>query len=156
MSEETMTFHEKLNDLMNALEVSNPELASCAGFDRTNISHFRSGKRIPSKNGPAAKKLVAGLLQYAKNEEKLQKLQAVIGDTRNLDDERALFDALLHWLFEGVTDRTEENKGKKHVDARTFGVRLEQAMKLAELSNNRLGQLLNVDASLRRDVPRRF
>ena len=155
MSEETMTFCEKLNLLMKGLQASNQEIASCAGFDRTNISHFRSGKRIPDKNGSAARKLAAGFLQYAENEGKLPELKAIIGadpkfcvGSQAAEEETALSDALLNWLFEGVPDRTAERKEKKKGDTRAFGERLDQAMKLAKISNNRLAKLINVDTSL--------
>ena len=144
MSEETMTFCEKLNLLMKGLQASNQEIASCAGFDRTNISHFRSGKRIPDKNGSAARKLAAGFLQYAENEGKLPELKAIIGadpkfcvGSQAAEEETALSEAPV----------AEKVAGSWY--SLGFGYEaMPQAMKLAKISNNRLAKLINVDTSL--------
>ena len=154
MSVEARTFQEKLNLILEELDASNSQIASQAGFDRTNLSHFRSGKRIPEKNGTAAKKLVNGLLQYAQKEGKLPQLKVLIGfksisgdgcKPGNAQDE--LSEAFLNWLFEGVDDDSSIEKEKNREDAIAFGERFDRVMKLVEISNNRLAQLLNVDAS---------
>lgn len=157
MTVEARTFQEKLNLILEELDASNSQIASQAGFDRTNLSHFRSGKRIPEKNGTAAKKLVNGLLQYAQKEGKLPQLKALIGMKPNIflggggkpkSTPKELSEALLNWLFEGDSDCTVKEKEKNREDTKAFGERFDWVMKLVELSNNRLAQLLNVDASL--------
>ncbi len=84
MTVEAGTFQEKLNLILEELDASNSQIASQAGFDRTNLSHFRSGKRIPAKNGTAAKNLVDGLLRFAQKEGKLPQLKALIGMKPNI------------------------------------------------------------------------
>lgn len=147
MSEEKKSFQEKLNLMITELDLKSQDIAFYAGFDRTNISHFRSGKRLPAGKGPAVEKLVNGLLLCAENNGKLSKLRQLIGADKKSNGKR-LYDELVSWLFDGMPDQAAGNRGRKQGDARLFGERLDSSMKLAEISNSRFGQLLNVDASL--------
>ncbi|MBR2995609.1 MAG: helix-turn-helix transcriptional regulator, partial [Lachnospiraceae bacterium] len=57
-------FTARINELFQHLGAKNGQVAKLAGFDRTNISHFRSGKRVPKREGAAFRSLVFGILLY--------------------------------------------------------------------------------------------
>ena len=56
---------EKLNALFEAIGACNTEVAEYCGFDRTNISRLRSGKRELRRESSTAGKLAEGICGYA-------------------------------------------------------------------------------------------
>ena len=69
-----MDFPEKINLIMDELGADNVSIARYGGFDRTSLSRFRNGKRIPGASSRTAGMLVEGIYLYADNENSLEKL----------------------------------------------------------------------------------
>ena len=141
-------FSERLNLLMTQLNASGAQIAKHAGFDRTNVSRLRSGARTPSSDGPTAEKLIGGIYLFADSKNCMDLLCRIIDISPDTSAEE-IRSALSDWLFGGEEKQPlRSGRPKKAAACRTFGERLDAAMSLAELSNIRLSQLINVDASL--------
>ena len=147
-------FSQKLDLLMNRLGVKNAEVAACAGFDRTNVSRFRNGTRLPEPSSRSARRLVNGLYQYAEDNDKIDILctEAGIQDGLMSDDIKL---ELLKWLYEGEQSLKGARRFKGFALSRgqnqpqsPFSERLTGAMRIADISNISLSRLLNIDASL--------
>ena len=149
-------FTSRINDLFQHLGARNGQVAKLAGFDRTNISRLRSSERTPVKTSPTIRKLVTGLYLYADNRNELGKLCGYIGaNPEGSADE--ITDKLREWLYEG-----EVEKGRKTISSqshpqkvrktksvyRFFGQRLDEVMKLTDLSNARLSHAIHMDTSM--------
>ena len=141
-------FSDRLNLLMIQLNASGAQIAKYAGFDRTNVSRLRSGARIPVSGGPTAEKLISGIYLFADSNNSLPVLCEITGQPLSASAEEKMA-GLSDWLFGGEEKQSPRpERPKKAAACRTFGERLDAAMSLAELSNIRLSQLINVDASL--------
>ena len=57
-------FAERFNYILRELKLQVGRLAGYAGLDRTNISRFKSGSRIPRPEGNTTSKLVHGIVLY--------------------------------------------------------------------------------------------
>ena len=91
---------QRLDTLIRELGTNNSEIAACAGFDRTNISRFRSGSRLPKASSSSARRLAEGLYRYASEHDGLNTLYKLTGiEAGDSDDEIRL--ALITWLYEG-------------------------------------------------------
>ncbi|EFV01260.1 hypothetical protein HMP0721_1641 [Pseudoramibacter alactolyticus ATCC 23263] len=138
-------FSERLNQLMAALGTNNSELARYAGFDRTNISRMRSGTRVPKATSASLSKLVQGIGQLARDQGKRALLVSVTDQDEAADFEQGLAD----WLLEG--EEISRNQVPSTGTAGPFyhfGEKLDAIMGLVEMTNVKLSQKLNVDASL--------
>lgn len=141
-------FKDRLNLLMDALKANNQDVAGLAKIDRTNISRFRSGKRIPKFGNDMSYKLIRGMYRYAEKEGSLNILCDIAGCSTAVGEDKAV-EEINRWMFEGMTDEAGLSvPSKRDVAARSFGERLNTSMSLAGLSNVRLSQLINTDASL--------
>ena len=147
-------FLKHLNELFQILDANNGEIARFAGFDRTNISHMRSGSRTPLSSGKAVQKLVNGIWLYAKENQKIPLLCSAVGCSPELSEDE-IRQALLSWLFESelsAGDRNNKggsakNRKPRKPTFRSFGERLNLSMELADLSNVQLSRLIHTDPS---------
>ncbi|MCR5405135.1 MAG: helix-turn-helix domain-containing protein [Butyrivibrio sp.] len=145
----------RLNELFETLNATSAEIANKAGFDRTNISRIKSGKRVPHPDSVTADKLINGIFLFADTKNKHEKLCKVIGADQASSTEE-IKEAMKNWLYEGYDPslpagsngtsgrRRSSDKSSSH----QFSERLGSAMLLAELSNVRLSKLIHADASL--------
>ena len=141
-------FKDRLNLIMDAMKANNQDVASLAGIDRTNISRFRSGKRIPRFGTEMSDKLALGLSRYARREKLISVLADIVGCSIDESEDKT-GEEISRWLFEGMTDEAGlPMSSKRDNAARSFGERLNIAITLSGLSNVRLSQLINTDASL--------
>lgn len=140
-------FTERLNTLMEALEISSPSLAKHMGCDRSNIDRFRKGVRVPQRDGKSALRIVEALYTYADDAGKTDLLLLTVPCADASSGEQ-IREALMRWLFEGETDKkVAEKPAEKQQKNSVFGQRLNAVMELTGLSNARLGKLLHVDSS---------
>lgn len=157
---------EKLNALFEAIEAGNTEVAEYCGFDRTNISRLRSGKRELRRDSSTAGKLAGGICRYAAEHGKQSALCTLTGASPcTSTSEVEMREAVLKWLFGETEKRKEESpaapSGTIAYDElqigrekegqpryRSFGERLDKVMVLAEMSNVRLSRMIHTDASL--------
>lgn len=148
-------FRERLSELLTAIGADNGSIARYAGFDRTNISHMRGGRRVPGASGRTAEKLVNGIYLFSDNRNELGRLCKVVGASPSGSAEE-IKQAVSDWLFEdsgeearqeGASRKTPRSKPAKPV-FRSFGERLDAIMTMTELSNIRLSRLVHIDASL--------
>jgi hypothetical protein len=145
----------KLNELLEKIDATGAEIAKKVGFDRTNISRIKSGKRIPHPDSVTAEKLINGIYLFADNKNNLGKLCAVVGADPKASA-KEIKAALKSWLYEGydseLSASSNGTSGKKRsldkAASHQFAERLNSSMLLAELSNVRLSKLIHADASL--------
>lgn len=145
-------FSDKLNELLSILGGTSTEIARRAGFDRTNISHLRNGKRTPSPDSPTIQKLALGIIQYADTHRQRDLLSRTVGADPKASPEE-LREQMKRWLYEGNGGCPQQNPPVPGSTCarrrwRTYGERLDRSMILADLSNIRLSQLVYADPSL--------
>ncbi len=146
---------EKLCILLNEIDATGAEIAKSVGFDRTNISRIKSGKRVPHPDSVTADKLINGIYLFADNKNNLGKLCSVVGADHG-SSAKEITEAVKSWLYEGydpeLSATSNGTSGKKRTQGNSaspyFGERLNSSMLLAELSNVRLSKLIHADASL--------
>ncbi|MCR5106567.1 MAG: hypothetical protein K6B28_00230, partial [Lachnospiraceae bacterium] len=146
---------ENLNLLLNTIGASNVTIADYAGFDRTNISRIRSGKRTPAQSSSTTGKLVEGIYLFLDDRNELSKLCSITGTVPGSSAE-AIKSELTEWLYRDTTETSftkdtvttndkKNNRTKKYL---TFSERLDAVMTLTDLTNIRLSQLIHIDTSL--------
>ena len=148
-------FTDRLNTLLSVIGANNVEIASAAGFDRTNISHMRSGRRTPASDSRMIAQFAEGTLTFCRNRNRTEALIRLTGLPENPDSE-AIRKHLIKWLYQDERKSADSRKTavcSKSTPASSthfqqFGSRLDAAMNLADLTNSNLSRLLHVDASL--------
>ena len=143
-------FAERLQKVLSCIDATDVDIANYAGFDRTNISHLRSGRRTAKPSGTTTEKLIEGICLFAKDKGVSDQLCLLIGAEPGCDLE-SLKSALSSWLFEGielVSKPAVIKEKKRRPKFHSFGEKLETAMNLAGVSNVRLSKLVHTDASL--------
>ena len=141
-------FAERLKEILFAICATPSELARAMEIDPSNLSRMLTGKRVPQVGGKAAWRLATGLFSWADEHGKAPELCALIA-CEGADSAEVIEQQILQWLYEGIDVTTPKNPAPPQdpVPYRAFGERLSAAMDLAELSNIRLGRLINVDGS---------
>lgn len=155
-----MTFADKLNELISIIEASTGEIAKFSGFDRSNVSRLRSGKRIPAADGSTTQKLVRGIYLAADSRNTLSLICSRIGIRPDAPAD-AVRERMREWLFEDTVNAVPAGstasdapaqhsmrQRKAKPDPLSFAKRLDASMTLAGFSNIRLSRLLHIDASL--------
>ena len=146
-------FKENLSDILTKIDANSTELSVYAGFDRTNISRMRSGKRIPAPSSSTAQKLCCGIYQYSKDHKKYTALCKAVGIPREASQTQAE-KKILEYLYRGCDDLSANPRSSVYISTikkqkkEAFGERLAISMKLADISNKRLSQLVHADPSL--------
>lgn len=143
-----MDFPEKINLIMDELGADNVSIARYGGFDRTSLSRFRNGKRVPGASSRTAGMLVEGIYLYADNENSLEKLCSITeGDPRGTSEE--IKDSVSTWLYNGMQKvRPAKKAERKSLTLNAFSERLDAVMSIAGISNIQMSRLMNVDSSL--------
>ena len=140
-------FSEKINRIFALLEITSADLARASECDKSNISRMASGARVPKYGGTSMWRLVNGIYLCADEKGKIDELCELISckDRSSADGIKA---QIIAWLYDGekaAGKRAEHPKEK--VPYRAFGEKLDAVMDLAEISNIRLGKLVNIDTS---------
>ena len=143
-----MEFSEKINLIMNELGADNVSIARYGGFDRTSLSRFRNGKRMPGASSRTGGMLVEGIYLYADNGNSLEKLCSITGGNPDGSAEE-IKDSVSAWLYDGMQKASPwKRPERKALTLNAFGERLDAVMSIAGISNIRLSRLMNVDSSL--------
>ena len=143
-----MEFSEKINLIMNELGADNVSIARYGGFDRTSLSRFRNGKRVPGASSRTAGMLVEGIYLYADNENSLEKLCSITGGDPE-ESAGEIKDSVRAWLYDGIINvRPVKRLDRKVPTLNAFGERLDAVMSIAGISNIQMSRLMNVDSSL--------
>lgn len=140
-------FSEKLNKILTLLDVTLGDFARFAGCDKSYISRMTSGARVPKKGGAGAWRIVDGIYASADEKGKTAGIcQLISCEDQNSAD--GIKSQIMAWLYGGeeVTDK-KSKAPKDKVPYRVFGEKLNAVMELAEISNIRLGNLVNIDTS---------
>ncbi len=146
-------FTERINQIMTITGARNRKIAGLAGMDASSFSRLRNGQRIPPKTSPTIGKIAAGIFLYMDEQNRLGDLCILIGTPEDASAD-SIKTALTDWLYEGqeLPQKTRRKRTcsshKRKPDCKTFGMRLDSAMQLAELSNIQFSHLVNVDTSL--------
>lgn len=140
-------FADRLNKVMDTVGASASDIARCVGCDRSNICRMRRGSRVPKKGASSLHRLVDGIYAFAGENGGVPVLCELIGCEEGASAVRVR-QSLADWLYEGVNMIVRRpRRQKKSAPYARMGGRLNAVMELAELSNVRFGQLLNLDAS---------
>lgn len=148
-------FTVRLNELLEGIDATGAEIAKKVGFDRTNISRMKSGKRVPSPDSVTADKLINGIYLFSDNKNNLGRLCDIVGSNPDASA-KEIKDALKKWLYDSYVseqlaesnDISSKKRRSKAGTSHHFSERLNASMLLADLSNVRLSKLLHADASL--------
>lgn len=141
------TFSERLDLIMKTLKLSGAKLSDYSGLDRSGISRFKSGRRVPARDSATAAALTDGILKYADDSGNTDVLKSLIKCGASGDQEE-IRSAITGWLFENMASDVRSQSGKRTGRDRYFASRFDRVMILSGFSNIRISQLLNVDASL--------
>ncbi len=140
-------FAERLKLILNATGAKVPDLAHIIGCDRSNLDRILKGVRIPRKQGKSIWRIVQALYLYADEKMKMDQLIECYSGENTRDPEQ-IQSEIINWLYEGEKEEPIKVKPRKDLNSyRFFGQKIDAVMKLTELSNIRLGKMLNVDAS---------
>ena len=142
-------FTGKFNELLDHIGASNTDIAQISGFDRTNISRLRSGKRVPDRSSQTVERIAEGIYVFCEKNNLLNRLYEVAGIVRpdaGVEKEDVIFE-VLEWLYEDMPERPVQKRSSRRV-APTFADRMDVVMTLLGVSNATLGRLLNMDPSL--------
>lgn len=139
-------FSERLNELMDAVGASVADLALTMNCDRSHVSRFKSGKRTPRPNGKGVMGLARGLYVYADENSALPALFETVTGGRSLPQDEAVR-AVAGWLFGGPGSSGSADPAREDHPYRAFGSRFNSVMELSQITNNRLGKLINLDPS---------
>ena len=140
-------FSERLNKILTLLDVTSGDFARFAGCDKSYISRMTSGARVPKNGGAGAWRIVDGIYSCADEKGKTAGLCELIS-YKEQNSADAIKEQIMAWLYDGeeVTDK-KSKAPKDKVPYRVFGEKLNAVMELAEISNIRLGNLVNIDTS---------
>lgn len=140
-------FSERLNKILTLLDVTSGDFARFAGCDKSYISRMTSGARIPKNGGAGAWRIVDGIYSCADEKGKTAGICQLIS-CKEQNSADAIKAQIMAWLYGGeeVTDK-KSKPPKDIVPYRVFGEKLNAVMELAEISNIRLGNLVNIDTS---------
>ncbi len=140
-------FSERLNKILTLLDVTSGDFARFAGCDKSYISRMKSGARVPKNGGAGAWRIVDGIYSSADEKGKITGLCELIS-CKEQNSADAIKEQIMAWLYDGeeVTDK-KSKPPKDKVPYRVFGEKLNAIMELAEISNIRLGNLVNIDTS---------
>lgn len=142
-------FADRWKIVSDAINASATEIARHMGCDRSYISCIAKGVRTPKMNGTSAWKLVRSVYACADKSGCVKELCSLL-QTNDTDTAESIMHALMLWLYEderALSDVSRFNSTQDAAPYRSFGQRLNSVMTLAQLSNIRLGKLLNVDPS---------
>ena len=140
-------FCDRIDTLINQMGTTNTEITTLAGVDRTNLSKFRSGKRLPKKGSDIIDKLVSALYDLASSEGKLKLVCKTVGADKSASRDRICSD-IKKWLYLDTPDAAFIRKKKKTAVSLSFRERFDAAINLAETNNGSLSKAVHVDSSL--------
>lgn len=139
------SFDRWLDELIRGLSLSNAKISAHGGIDRSLISRFRSGARVPADDHIQLHKLLNGILGLVQERGQEQALDAYTERRPDEDSEAALYRAALDCLGGGSALPLSFAKG---LSLRHFSDRLALMMDGLDITNARLARVLNIDSSL--------
>lgn len=140
-------FCERLNKIFEALDINSADFAHFVGCDKSYISRMISGGRVPKSGGKGALRVVGGIYMCADEKGKTEDL-CKLCSCKDRDSAEIIKAQIMSWLYDGEDIAIKKAKApREKVPYRMFGEKLNAAMELAEISNIRLGNLVNIDAS---------
>ena len=143
---------ERIATLYALLQCNNTDIARFAGCSSGNISRLKTGNRTPSPGSRSIAAFAEGVYGYADYENLLAPLRELCSAKDTKREE--LIPALVSWLYETENvvmphrPVVPKSKQAKALQRQNFGVRLDRAMTLLEISNGQLSSLLSIDDSL--------
>ncbi|MBR3144706.1 MAG: hypothetical protein IKF53_02290 [Clostridia bacterium] len=140
-------FSERLNRILTLLDVTSGDFARFAGCDKSYISRLSCGARVPKNGGAGAWRIVDGIYASADEKGKTAGICELIS-CKEQNSADAIKAQIMAWLYDGENAAPKKPKPPKDkVPYRVFGEKLDAVMELAEISNIRLGNLVNIDTS---------
>ena len=140
-------FNERLNKILTLLDVTSGDFARFAGCDKSYISRMTSGARVPKNGGAGAWRIVDGIYASADEKGKTAGICELIS-CKDQNSADGIKSQIMAWLYDGENAAPKKPKPPKDkVPYRVFGEKLDAVMELAEISNIRLGNLVNIDTS---------
>ena len=140
-------FTERLNQVMKKTGAKSSDLARIIGCDRSGIDRIAKGSRTPKKHGESIGRIVSALYLFADENGTLDQILSVLKSRKDADVNRIQYE-LIEWLYAGEAEPAAKPRARKDPNLyRSFGQKFNAVMELAELSNIRVGKMLNVDAS---------
>ena len=138
-------FADRLNTALKIAGASATDISRYMGCDRSNVSRFAKGQRVPRQGGGAAQRLTGAIFAAAEQNGNTEALCGLIGSFGTAEDVRS---RLMLWLYQDEAAPKEPARAAdRPLPYRAFGQKLDSVMKLTHTSNIRLGKLLSIDPS---------
>lgn len=138
-------FSKKFSLVLKELNISNSEISKLAGCNQSTISRFKTGTRIPDKNGKLALDISKSILTISKNSNMQDTINKLLNIDTSLLSDSEIVDAILNWLFKD--QQLCSNKNTEINSSSLFSVKLNRILNILNISNNWLSNKLYVDSS---------
>ncbi|MBQ4465429.1 MAG: hypothetical protein II916_05655 [Oscillospiraceae bacterium] len=132
--------HEKIDLLMNALNVGSSDLARLTQHSPSSFSRLRSGSREPKPDSPTIRRFAEGVTMYAKQTHQTDKLCLLV----HTKSEKTLILSVIKWLY---SDQMPLYYTQPTDPAGQFSERLDQLMRLAGMNNHTLSEASEMEYS---------
>ena len=143
-------FADKLNGIIAVFGCSNTEFEHATGYNRSSLSRFRNGSRIPDVNSKSLYSLSEQIFSYADSNNLIDELR-ITCDCKDIKGKVKTIAAISEWLCDGSEKQETPPKPRQHKEKKTtgcfFGDKLNAVMEMLALSNVRLGKLVSLDPS---------
>ena len=101
MTTPDLSFSLKLDELMDALSVTNAEMARSTNVDPSYLSRIRNGRRSPADPQGLAQRCAEYIVSHREDRELLREtLEVIGGDERGVRSASELEDLIARWLLE--------------------------------------------------------
>ena len=147
---------DKINTALDTMDVTISDVARAGGCTPSNLNRIKNGVRTPPISSPTIGYLADGLIEIAHKRHMIGELCRLCG-ARILDGEDKRREKLIQWLYEDEPAYVRSYKKRDKAGAgrprqtlshsNEFSSHLDELMKLAGMSNRRLGKESGIDQS---------
>lgn len=147
---------DKINTALDTMEVTISDVAKAGGCTPSNLNRIKNGVRTPPMSSPTIRHLADGLMEIARKRHMMGELCSLCG-ARLLDSEDEEREKLIRWLYEDEPAYVRPYKKRNNAGSASvrqslsrgneFSSHLNDLIKLAGMSNRRLGKEAGLDQS---------
>ena len=132
--------YEKIDLLMNLLNVGSADIARLTNHSPTSFSRLRSGSRVPKRNSPTIQHFAQGILLFASETNQTNKLCMLI----QCKSAENLPESMIDWLYSDQIPKPMNDTADRMAK---FSRQFDILMKLAEMSNGMLANASEIEYS---------
>jgi transcriptional regulator with XRE-family HTH domain len=135
---------DQLTLLLTKLDANVGEIAECSNMNISSVSRIKSGARVPNQHSQTLSKLVDGILTYCEKHKKLELLDGIIGLDKD-ENAKPDIDYRKEVVISFLLHDSNVNSGSPTYSS--FPNKMEAMMQLIGISNKKLAELTNIEAS---------